>query len=321
MDIIPSGINTFLAEQKDAYAELEEVIEEVIKGVRGQSKRVYRHDGRSFGAWLVSQQLTPQMLKRSHMRNYHEYLDKLYKGATAQRMWSVARKILSEYVALNLLASNPMGDLKGFSVENETTHTVLRKPEAEDLLSRVDRAIAMGKRDYALLQVLLRTGLRRFETAGLVIGDMRMVQGHYVLEVTGKGDKRANVKLPVDVYRHIADYLEVCGIQVDVTRPADRDAGIDTLPLFFGFKKGDKPSYKPITPHQIYRIVLRYAHKIGSDVTPHGLRATLITYLLDEGVPLHKVQYAARHKKPETTERYHVGKENLDDSALDRFHL
>lgn len=322
-EIIPVNVGQFLAEHQDDFTELNEVIEMVVQGVHGQSKRIYRYDGRAFGHWLITNHLTPRTLNRDYMRTYHEHLDKLYKAITAQRMWSVAHSILAEYVASDRLMKHPMERVKGFSSSDETTHTVLVKAEAERMLAQVDRQTTIGKRDYVLLQVLLRTGLRRFEAAKLVLGDLRYTQGHHILVVVGKRDIRANVKLPVDVYRHIQDYLAACDIEIDVTRPAERSTQVDALPLFFGFKRDHDhtPTYKPITDHQVYRIVLKYGRLAGLDVTPHGLRATLITYLLGEGVPLHKVQYAVRHKDPKTTERYHKGKENLDDSALDRFHL
>ena len=60
---------------------------------------------------------------------------------------------------------------------------------------------------------------------------------------------------------------------------------------------------------------------ITTHLTPHVLRATFITLTLDAGAPLHKVQYAAGHADPRTTERYHRSKLNLDDNAVDYLKL
>ena len=56
---------------------------------------------------------------------------------------------------------------------------------------------------------------------------------------------------------------------------------------------------------------------ITANVTPHSLRHTFITLALAGGAPLHKVQYAAGHADPRTTERYDRQRDNLDDNAVD----
>lgn len=325
MDLIPADQQPAIPDHQQDYEELKQIIASVCKGVKKNSQRIYTSDGYKFGAWMQAQNLTPYTLTRDHMREYRSYLMGLYKPATAQRMWFVARKLIHEYLETGRLQQNPIPENdKGqkFHAPTETTHTVLTKEDAESLLRQIDRDTTIGKRNYAILQVLLRTGLRRHECAILTIGNLRMDQGHYVLEVLGKGDKPDTVKLPVDVYRHITAYLEACEISIDITRPVQRNTRIDTYPLFCRFKRNGKPAIEQgITGETIYHVVKTLAKKIGSDVSPHGLRATLITYLLGIGEPLHKVQYAVRHSRPETTERYDKKKKNLDDSALDRFHL
>jgi integrase len=303
------------------YEELQYVIEQVVKGVALRSRRIYQRNGNIFGLWLLQNEIAPRQLTRDDMRDYHIYLEEHYSNVTAQNIWSVASAILTEYVQSQRLKNHPMKNVKGFEVNKESTHTVLQKHEAETLLRQIDRSTIIGKRDYAMLQVLLRTGLRRFECAGLHIGQLRMDQGHHILVVEGKGQRQDNVKVPVDVYRHIQEYLSACDISLDISRPVDRNSEIDKLPLFFGFKRNGKPSYQPIGGHQVYKIVVAYAKKAGFDVTPHGLRGTLITYLLGEGEPLHKVQYYVRHQRPETTERYDRRKKNLDESPADKFFL
>lgn len=325
MDIIPSDSQPAIIENQEAYTEFIQVLASVCKGVKKESQRIYTSDGRKFGAWMQARGLTPYTLNRDHMRDYRSYLIELYKPATAQRMWFVVRKIIHEYLETGRLAQNPIAENdKGqkFHAPTETTHTILTKDEAEKLLHQVDQDTLIGKRNYAILQILLRIGLRRRECASLVIGNLHMDQGHYVIDVLGKGDKPDTVKLPVDVYRHIMTYLEACGISFDITRQAERNRHIDALPLFCRFKRNGEPTIdKGITGATIYHIVTTTAEKMGSEVSPHGLRATLITYLLGIGEPLHKVQYAVRHSRPETTERYDRRKKNLDDSPLDRFHL
>jgi integrase len=118
--------------------------------------------------------------------------------------------------------------------------------------------------------------------------------------------------LSVDVLRDLQTYIDAAG---------RKQSSLDA-PLFIGFDKGDHPTNKRISDKLIERIVKFYGEKIGvPELTPHGLRATFITLCLEAGAPLHKVQYAARHADPRTTERYQKRKLNLDDNAVDYIHL
>ena len=76
---------------------------------------------------------------------------------------------------------------------------------------------------------------------------------------------------------------------------------------------------KPLSEKAIWKIVERRVKLAGivARITPHSTRHTFITLALDGGAPLHKVQVAAGHADPRTTERYWRTKENLDDNAVD----
>lgn len=284
-----------------------------LKGqVSKRSKRIYENDAKAFATWMTEQGLTPASLTRSHMITYRSYLAESYAVATAQRMWSVASRILQEQVYSGSIASNPAHGIKGFKVNNETTHTALTKDQAKDLFASIDTSTQKGKRDYALLAVLLRTGLRRFECSALNIGDIKMEQGHYTATILhGKGDKRDTIKIPVDVFRSIQAYIEATG----------RQNASPNEPLFVGFNKGDHPTNDRMSDKTIERTVKAYGDKIGVELTPHCLRATFITLALEGNAPLQKVQYAARHADPRTTERYQTRKFNLDDNAVDYIKL
>ncbi len=287
---------------------------DTMKDIAGQlserSIRVYQNDAKAFASWMIANSLVPAQLTYSNMVAYRSYLlnEKKYANATAHRMFSVARRILTECVHSGILASNPAKGAKGIQVEDETTHTALTKRQAEDLIKSIDRSTVKGKRDYAIIMLLIRTGIRRTECVKISMGDMQQQQGHNVLFVAGKGGKRGVVKLPVDVYRAIQSYIDESHRQ-DCT-PDD--------PLFIRFDRGDHPSEKRLTDKAIEWLVKAYGASIGvPELTPHGLRATFVTLCLEEGAALHQVQYAARHKDPRTTERYQTRKLNLDNNAVD----
>jgi integrase/recombinase XerD len=80
---------------------------------------------------------------------------------------------------------------------------------------------------------------------------------------------------------------------------------------------------QPLAEKAVWKIVARRVSAAGitENITPHSTRHTFITLALDAGAPLHKVQVAAGHADPRTTERYWRTKQNLDDNAVDYVRL
>lgn len=271
------------------------------------SQRIYKHDAIVFAKWLNENNCG---LTRESVILYRQYLSQKYSPTTAKRMWSVVCRILDEQVRSEHLDKNPADGVRGLKANgNASKHISLSKEQAHALLDAIDTQTIKGKRDYAILLLLVKTGLRRFECASLNLEDMREELGHHTLFLREtKGDKLDTVKLSPDVWRAINSYLEA----------ADRSKASQKDPLFISFRKGDHPQNKRISPNDIYRSVKEYAEKAGiKQLSPHGLRATFITLSIEGGAPLHKVQYAARHSDPRMTEHYHKRKQNLDKSAVD----
>jgi len=172
------------------------------------SRRMYRIDAEQFAAWMLERGLTPKTLTRSDMIAYRAYLQETYRKATAERKLVVARRLLEELVIGEVLARSPAYQVKGFKLDDETPHVMLTEQEGQALLDAIDGSTLMGLRDYVVILLLLRTGMRRGEAAQLTIGDITMDQGHYVAILQhSKGDRRRVVKLPVDVWREIDGYI------------------------------------------------------------------------------------------------------------------
>jgi site-specific recombinase XerD len=275
-----------------------------------RSKRIYENDAKMLVQWLIEHNITPDDFDRSYAISYRAYLEENYQKATAKRMLSVARRIFAEQVISGKKDSNPFEEVRGFKVANESPHIALEKDQAKEFLSLIEREKKIDKRNYAMISLLLRTGIRRSECANLNIKDIQQEQGHTVAIIQhGKGDKRRTIKIPVDVFRSIKEYIEDAGMQ---------NASPDG-PLFVGFDRWDRPTGERVSTKLIERTVKHYAEMIGeTKLTPHGLRASFITLALEEGATLLQVQYAAGHDDPRTTERYHKRKLNLDDNAVDK---
>jgi integrase/recombinase XerD len=284
-----------------------------MQNVAGQlapsSRKTYTIDAKHFAHWLAGQDLSLTELDRDDLVAYRAHLAETYAQSTAARMWAVARRLLDEAVQRGLLPKNPAEGIRGFKAsEDESPHRALKREEAKALLDAIDRSTALGKRDYALLMLLLRTGIRRAEVVALTIGDLVIEQGYHVAIIRhGKGNKRGLAKLPVEVRQAIDDYLEV----------ARRVCAPPEAPLFVSFRKGDLPQEKPLHPNQVERIVKQRAQAVEIAMSPHGMRASFITLAFEGGADLALVQDAARHKDPRTTRRYQKRRENLHKNAVD----
>jgi site-specific recombinase XerD len=286
------------------------------------SRRQYQSDAKHFALWLSQHNLTLATINRDAIIEYRSHLADTYPvAATASRLLVVAKRLLDEAVKRGVLSANPASDIKGFKLggDNETTHTALTKVQTKALLAAVDRSTALGKRDYALLMVLVYTGMRRAECKGLTLGDLREEQGYQVAVIRhGKGNKRRVVKIPVPVRRAIDEWLAALSATPQISTDT-------SMPLFIQFRKGDNPDkqLRGLSTNAIENIVKNYANlaELPVHLSPHGLRASFVTLSLEGGARLQQVQYAVGHADPRTTERYQRRKLNLEDHASDYLHI
>jgi site-specific recombinase XerD len=316
------------------YDSIVHILPFLIKSVRADtSRRVYLQDILHFTRWLHDSELAVQQLTTEDMLDYYIHLERYrkkddtpYSRATINRMFTVARQILERHVHKNLLSSNPAQHVDMKQGLDETTHAALTKEQSEKLLAAIDISTVRGKMQYALVSLMLRTGIRRDECRNLNIGDIQMMQGHHIAVIrSAKGGDRQIVKVPPDVWCDIDEYMQT----LEQAHPR-RDARLEA-PLFISFRRGDHPSLRAdstgklveqrIDVKAIETLVKDLGHAIGvhnPELTPHGLRATFVTLLFEEGATITEVQYATRHKDPRTVERYQKRKFNLDRNAVDR---
>ena len=309
------------------YDAIANVIPTILAEVNEKSSgRVYKQDIKAFVHWLYEAEIDVHTISRVELQNYRKYLHEQGKSnITINRMFSVVRVVIAELVNNGTIANSPLDKkFKPLPTNDETTHVALDDKQAKQLLEAIDTITIKGKRDYAMVSVMLRSGLRREEVQKLNIGNVKMKQGHHVIDIEdGKGGKPATVKIPPDVWCYINEYMQA----LQETHPR-KDARLDA-PLFISLRKGDNPSLRPddtgklveqrIDIKAIETVVKVLGNAIGvPGLTPHGLRATAITLWMEHEATLEQTQYAARHKDPRTTERYRKRKLNLDNNAVDK---
>ncbi|WP_433192218.1 tyrosine-type recombinase/integrase [Nocardia sp. CA-107356] len=155
------------------------------------------------------------------------------------------------------------------------------------MLACCDRRTRVGLRDYAVLEVLARLGLRRSEVADLTVDDIGWRAGE--LMVTGKGNRREALPVPVDVGEAIADYCR------------DGRPGGGSRSLFLG----SLAPWEPLSPSGVGQIVARACTRAGLPVVgAHRLRHTAATEMRAAGAPLLEIGQVLRHRNTATTMLY-----------------
>ena len=156
------------------------------------------------------------------------------------------------------------------------------------LLDSCDRSTLAGMRDFAILTMLVRLGMRRGEVAGLRLDDIDWRAGEIV--VRGKGQRLERLPLPADVGEAIAVYLR-----------DGRPPGFSGREVFVRIKA----PRRPLTAGGVTQVVVSASKRAGlGEVTAHRLRHTAATELLRQGAPLQEIGELLRHRSVLTTAIY-----------------
>lgn len=172
----------------------------------------------------------------------------------------------------------------------------LDEDEIEMILRCPDRRTEMGKRDYALLLLGFSTGLRKMEICTRRFCDLREYRNQKVLEVIGKGKRFRKIPLRTEVVVALFEYSKIAGLGKN---PAD--------PFFLTLGRHGPYEKRPLTPCAVDEVVSKYSHMAGityKRVTPHTMRHSFATNLLQKGVDLCTVQSLLGHSSPITTSIY-----------------
>jgi integrase/recombinase XerC len=179
--------------------------------------------------------------------------------------------------------------------------------EVLELLAAPDQKTVLGCRDIAILEVLYGAGIRVSELTGLDLAAVDMEEG--LLKVYGKGSKERLVPLGAYALQALALYLKK-------SRPVLEEANKEVIksPALFLNKFG-----KRLSDRSVRRMVHNYGLKISycHDISPHVLRHSFASHLLNAGADLRIVQEMLGHVSISTTQLYtHITKENIKRTYL-----
>ncbi|MDY6790030.1 MAG: site-specific tyrosine recombinase XerD [Thermodesulfobacteriota bacterium] len=183
---------------------------------------------------------------------------------------------------------------------------VLSVEEVKLLLSTPDANTPVGSRDAAMIELLYAAGLRVSELINLKLQDINLEAGF--VRVFGKGSKERVVPIGLFAKQKITDYLKTA-----------RPLILKNLPSRYLFVAR---AGKPMTRQGFWKLIKRYALKAGFNkkITPHSLRHSFASHLLEGGADLRAVQVMLGHVDISTTQIYtHVAREHLK-TMHEKFH-
>ena len=263
--------------------------------------RCYRKDLEGFEDFLKSSgmYLNPagdvqiEKVDRMAIRKYMSFLHRKNKKSSIARKISTLRSFFKYLIREQIIPSNPAKSVSSPKVE-KTLPTTLTVDEAFRLMesprSIPEKSSEMSKqngvRDRAILELLYSSGLRVSELVGLNLNQLDSDLG--IVRVMGKGRKERIVPVGVKAIDALKAYLE------------GRGGLTGDGPIFINHTGGR------LTARTVGRLIKKYARHSGifRKVSPHSLRHTFATHLLDAGADIREIQEMLGHSSLSTTQRY-----------------
>lgn len=224
------------------------------------------------------------------------------------------RKFLDKCVERHAIALNPALSVRGpkhSMTEGKTP--ALSVQQARDVFASIDTSDIVGLRDRAIIAVMVYTAVRAGAVAKTRRQDFYSDGRQSVFRFDEKGGKVRDIPCRHDLEEFMREYLAAAG-----------ESGDDT-PLFrSAIRRTKQLSENRMTENDVLRMVKRRFKNAGLPahrLTCHSFRATTITDLLDQGVPLEDVQYLAGHSDPRTTRLYDRRKRQVTRNIVERISI
>lgn len=278
------------------------------KGLSANTLAAYRRDLEKFFHYLDERGLgsKPDELEKQHIMDYmSRQLDNGLNRATAARFLS-ALKTYYKFLSLEGMArKNPTVDLETPKIKRRLPH-VLTIEEVDLLMSQPQVTRPLGMRDRAMLELMYGTGVRVSELLALQIEDLNTLAGF--LRCMGKGRKERIVPVNQTSIDWTQRYLAQARNQL-VRNHLERTLFVNA-------------HGRPLSRQGFFKILAAYAGQAGikKEVTPHTMRHSFATHLLENGADLRAVQEMLGHADISTTQIYtHLTKSRLRE-VFQRYH-
>ncbi len=266
-----------------------------VRGMAEKTRTAYGTDMAQVAEWASAQGLTPFDLTPRMLRRYTGVISErgLSKSSVARKIASI-RAFYRHLVQRGLLEANP-ADLVATPKREQYLPRVLKPGEAAGVLDAIPASGPLDLRDRAIFEVAYGAGLRAEELVNLDVTDLDPDAEE--MRVTGKGSKTRVVPVGEPAWKAIERYLERARSNLAAT---SADGG-RTEPALFLSKSGRRLSTSDVR-RRLKASTQRAA--TGPGVTPHTLRHSFATHLLEGGADLRSIQEMLGHASISTTQTY-----------------
>lgn len=246
--------------------------------------------------------LRPDQINTRLLRTFVAWLhEQGYARTTISRRIAAVRSWCRFMCRQGMMDKNPADGLRGPKLDRKLPH-FLNRSDVDRLLAAPGEETGLALRDRAILETLYSAGLRVSELVGLELGDIDLAEG--VATVRGKGKRERLALVGDEARKSIAQWLDARAALLE-------GIGRRSEAVFLN-KNGTR-----LSTRSVGRLLVKYLRKTGLDprTTPHTLRHTFATHLLDAGADIRGVQELLGHKNLTTTQIYtHVSTQRLQDS-------
>jgi integrase/recombinase XerC len=281
---------------------------QVERNASQETIRNYRSDLHQFSGFLRRKKpakVRVDAITSDDIRAYLHSLDRQgEKASSLARKLACLRSFFRFFLREGQLQKNPTESLKSPRLPKPLPR-VLTKDDAAALMTFPSGQSPLSLRDRALLETLYSTGARVSEVVGLNLNDLDEADG--IVCLRGKGRKERMVPIGDLALRAIREYRKSLKLSPHTTHPSS--------PMFLNHRGGR------LTTRSVSSMVSRYSSRlVGGAVSPHTLRHSYATHLLDEGADLRSIQELLGHASLSTTQKYtHLAMDQLL-AVYDRAH-
>ena len=271
----------------------------IERGVSKNTIEAYSRDLRGFSDFIVKKNLKLTETDIHVLSEYINYLGERLSRRSLARNISAIRTFFKFLVLEGVIQENPARLLEVPRVSRKLPG-ILNEHEIELLLNQPSPTTPIGIRDRAMMELLYASGLRVSELVSLKINNVNLRIGY--LKVMGKGTKERFVPIGRKAISALKTYMTMARAKFDKGRGS---------PYLFLNSRG-----KPFSRQGFWKLLKSYARKAGikKRITPHIIRHSFATHLLQNGADLRSVQMMLGHSDISTTQIYtHVDRSYLKE--------
>ena len=273
----------------------------VERHLSAKTVEAYSHDLKRFSEFVLKQGIeSAQEVSESHVLAFLVLLHREKIGSRSVARYLAALRGFFRYLIVQKeIQKNPVAQVES-PARWKKLPKFLTLNEVDSLLGQPDKKCELGVRDYAIIQLMYASGLRISEIAGLTLERLNLQQGFVI--IMGKGSKERLVPVGQVALNALNEYL-------DFARPKLMNGKMDDH--VFVSHRGEG-----LSRSRLWEIIKAAAKRSGIkiNVTPHMLRHSFATHLLERGADLRSVQTMLGHSDISTTQIYtHVTMKHLQD--------